>query len=57
MKVTTNKTKGQHIEWKKIPANVIGTNKGLPSKIHKQLVQFSIKKAKQPNQKLSRRPE
>ena len=41
---------------KKIFANYV-TNKGLISKIHEQLMQIHIKKKKQSNQKMGRRPE
>ena len=40
---TINKMKRQPLEWEKIFANE-GTDKGLISKIHKQLMQLSIKK-------------
>ena len=55
-KETINKTKRQSVEWEKIFANN-STNKGLISKIYKQLIQINIKK--QPNQKmgLNRRPK
>ena len=39
---TTNKINGQPTEWKKISANDI-TEKGLISKIYKQLNQLNIK--------------
>ena len=40
-------------EWEKIIANET-TDKGLISKIHKQLIQLNIKKNKQPNQKVGK---
>ena len=42
-KETINKTKRQPSEWEKILANE-ATNKGLISKIYKQLMQLSIRK-------------
>ena len=42
-KETINKTKRQLSEWKKIFANK-ATNKGLISKIYKQLIQFNNNK-------------
>ena len=44
-KETINKTKRQSTEWKEIFANDV-TDKGLISKIHKQLTQLNIKKEK-----------
>ena len=54
-KETTNKTKRQPSEQEKIFANE-SMDKGLISKIYKQLMQLSIKKNKQSNQKFGRRP-
>ena len=55
-KETLNKTKRQLSEWEKIFANE-ATDKGLISKIYKQLMQLSIIKNKQPNQKMGGRPK
>ena len=54
-KETINKMKRQPTEWKKIFANNV-TDKGLISKIYKQLIQLNKKKIK-PNQKMGRRPK
>ena len=55
-KKTINKTKRQPSEREKIFANE-ATDKGLISKVYKQLMQLNIKKAKQPNPKMGRRPK
>ena len=47
-KETINKTKRQPTDWEKILAND-ATDKGLLSKINKQILQFNSKKNKQPN--------
>ena len=49
-KETINKTKRQLSEWEKIFANE-ATDKGLISKIHKQLMQLNIRKTNNPIQK------
>ena len=49
-KETINKTKRQPSEWEKICA-IEATDKGLISKIYKQLMQLNIKKTKNPIQK------
>ena len=54
-KETINKMKRQPSECEKIIANE-ATDKGLVSKIYKQLRQLNVRK-KQPNQKMGRRPE
>ena len=54
-KETINKMKRQPSEWEKIFVNE-ETDKGLMSKIYKQLMQLNIKKNKQPNPKMGRRP-
>ena len=54
VKETINKMKRQPTEWEKIFANNT-TDKGLVSKIYKQLMQLNTKKNKQPNQKRGRR--
>ena len=53
-KETISKVKRQSAEWEKIIANET-TDKGLISKIYKQLIQ--LKKNKQPNQKVAERPQ
>ena len=55
-KETINKPKKQPLEWEKIFANE-SMDKRLISKIYKQLMQLNIKKNKQPNQKMGRRPK
>ena len=45
-----NKTKRQPMEWEKIFANNV-TDKGLISKIHKQLIQLKFEKTSNPIQK------
>ena len=54
-KETISKVKRQLSEWKKIIANET-TDKGLISKICKQLIQLNTRKNKQPNQKVRKRP-
>ena len=49
-KETINKTKRQPSEWEKIFANE-ATDKGLISKIYKQLIQLNIKRTNNPIQK------
>ena len=55
-KETINKMRRQLSEWGKIFVNE-ATDKGLISKIYKQLMQLNIKKNKQPNPKIGRRPK
>ena len=55
-KETINKMKRQPSEWEKIFANE-ATDKGLIFKIYKQFMQLNIKKTKQPNPKMGRRPK
>ena len=49
-KETISKTKGQPTEWEKILASDM-TNKGLVSKIYKQLMQLNIKNTNNPIKK------
>ena len=49
-KETINQMKRQPTEWEKIFANKV-TDKGLISKMYKQLIQFNIKKANSPIKK------
>ena len=53
-KETINKTKRQPTDWEKVFAND-ATNKGLNSKIYKQLIQFNNNnKENQSNRKIGR---
>ena len=54
-KETISKAKRQPSEWEKIIANET-TDKGLISKIYKELIQLNARK-KQPNQKVGKRPK
>ena len=49
-KETINKLKRQLLEWKKITANE-ATDKGLISKIYKELMQLNIRKTNDPIKK------
>ena len=55
-KETINKGKRQPSEWEKIFASK-ATDKGLITKIYKQLMQKNKQKNKHPNPKMSRRPK
>ena len=55
-KETIHKMKKQPLKWEKTFANE-ATDKGLISKIYRQLMQLNIKKNKQPNPKMGRRPK
>ena len=55
-KENINKMKRQPSEWEKIFANE-ATDKGLISKIYKQLMHLNIKKTNNPIQKMGRRPK
>ena len=55
-KENISKVKRQPSEWEKIIANET-TDKGLISKIYKQLIQLNARKDKQPNQKVGKRPK
>ena len=52
---TINKVKRQPTEWEKIFPNTV-IDEGLISRICKQFM-LNIKKTKQPNQKMGRRPK
>ena len=55
-KETISKVKRQSSEREEIIANET-TDKGLVSKIYKQLIQLNTRKTKQPNQKVGKRPK
>ena len=55
-KETKKKTKRQLSEWEKIVSND-ATNKGLISRIYKQLIQPQQQKSQSPNGKTGKRPE
>ena len=51
-----SKVKRQPSEWEKIKANET-TDKGLISKIYKQLIQLNIRKTNNPIKKIGKRPK
>ena len=55
-KETVSKVKRQPSKWEKIIANR-ATDRGSISKIYKQLMHLDIRRNKQPNQKMGRRPK
>ena len=55
-KETINKAKRQPSEWEKIFANEV-TDKGLISKIYRQLMQLNTKKTNNPIQKWAKKPK
>ena len=55
-KETISKVKRQPSEWERIIVNET-TDKGLISKIYKQLIQLNTRKTKQLNQKVGKRPK
>ena len=55
-KETINKVKIQPTEWEKIIANET-SDKGLISKIYKQLIQLNARKTNNPDQKMGERPK
>ena len=55
-KETISKVKRQHSEWEKIIANEI-VDKGLISKIYKQLIQLNARKTNNPIKKWGKRPK
>ena len=56
VKKTINKTKRQPTEWEEISANNISV-KELINKLYQRLIQFNIKKNKEPNLKIGRGPK
>ena len=56
VKETVNKQTKKPMNREKIFAND-ATDKGLISKIYRQLIQLNIKKTKQPNQKMGKGPK
>ena len=55
-KETTRKVKRQPSEWEKIIANET-TDRGLISKMYKQLIEINTRKTKNPIQKVGKRPK
>ena len=56
LRETINKIKRQPSKWEKITANKT-TDKGLISKIYRQLMQLNTRKTNNPYQKMGRRPK